>query len=84
MRSAGFAVCKIENGKVDGLTISLNVSVVPSGKKGNAASFTFDLTYIPTSSYKYKYKSSSVSKTQITTQLRKFANSKLYEDKSLE
>lgn len=33
MRSAGFAVCKIENGKVDGLTISLNVSVVPSGKK---------------------------------------------------
>lgn len=84
MRSAGFAVCKIENGKVDGLTISLNVSVVPSGKKGNAASFTFDLTYIPTSSYKYKYKSSSVSETQITTQLRKFANSKLYEDKSLE
>lgn len=84
MRSAGFAVCKIENGKVDGLTISLNVSVVPSGKKGNPASFTFDLTYIPTSSYKYKYKSSSVSKTQITTQLRKFANSKLYEDKSLE
>jgi hypothetical protein len=84
MRSAGFAVCKIENGKVDGLTISLNISVVPSGKKGNAASFTFDLTYIPTSSYKYKYKSSSVSETQITTQLRKFANSKLYEDKSLE
>lgn len=84
MRSAGFAVCKIENGKVDGLTISLKVSVVPSGKKGNATSFTFDLTYIPTSSYKYKYKSSSVSKTQITTQLRKFANSKLYEDKSLE
>lgn len=84
MRSAGFAVCKIENGKVDGLTISLKVSVVPSGKKGNAASFTFDLTYIPTSSYKYKYKSSSVSETQITTQLRKFANSKLYEDKSLE
>ena len=84
MRSAGFAVCKIENGKVDGLTISLKVSVVPSGKKGNAASFTFDLTYIPTSSYEYKYKSSSVSKTQITTQLRKFANSKLYEDKSLE
>lgn len=84
MRSAGFAVCKIENGKVDGLTISLKVSVVPSGKKGNSASFTFDLTYIPTSSYKYKYKSSSVSKTQITTQLRKFANSKLYEDKSLE
>lgn len=84
MRSAGFAVCKIENGKVDGLTISLKVSVVPSGKKGNAASFTFDLTYIPTSSYKYKYKSSSVSHTQITTQLRKFANSKLYEDKSLE
>lgn len=84
MRSAGFAVCKIENGKVDGLTISLKVSVVLSGKKGNAASFTFDLTYIPTSSYKYKYKSSSVSKTQITTQLRKFANSKLYEDKSLE
>lgn len=84
MRSAGFVVCKIENGKVDGLTISLKVSVVPSGKKGNAASFTFDLTYIPTSSYKYKYKSSSVSKTQITTQLRKFANSKLYEDKSLE
>lgn len=84
MRSAGFAVCKIENGKVDGLTISLKVSVVPSGKKGNAASFTFDLTYIPTSSYKYKYKSSNVSKTQITTQLRKFANSKLYEDKSLE
>ena len=84
MRSAGFAVCKIENGKVDGLTISLNVSVVPSGKKGNPASFTFNLTYIPTSSYKNKYKSSSVSKTQITTQLRKFANSKLYEDKSLE
>lgn len=84
MRSAGFAVCKIENGKVDELTISLKVSVVPSGKKGNAASFTFDLTYIPTSSYKYKYKSSSVSETQITTQLRKFANSKLYEDKSLE
>lgn len=84
MRSAGFAVCKIENGKVDGLTISLKVSVVPSGKKGNAASFTFDLTYIPTSSYKYKYKSSSVSETQITTQLRKFENSKLYEDKSLE
>lgn len=84
MRSAGFAVCKIENGKVDGLTISLKVSVVPSGKKGNAASFTFDLTYIPTSSYEYKYKSSSVSETQITTQLRKFANSKLYEDKSLE
>lgn len=84
MRSAGFAVCKIENGKVDGLTISLNVSVVQSGKKGNAASFTFNLTYIPTSSYKNKYKSSSVSKTQITTQLRKFANSKLYEDKSLE
>lgn len=84
MRSAGFAVCKIENGKVDELTISLKVSVVPSGKKGNAASFTFDLTYIPTSSYKYKYKSSSVSKTQIATQLRKFANSKLYEDKSLE
>lgn len=84
MRSAGFAVCKIENGKVDGLTISLKVSVVPSGKKGNTASFTFDLTYIPTSSYEYKYKSSSVSKTQITTQLRKFANSKLYEDKSLE
>lgn len=84
MRSAGFAVCKIENGKVDGLTISLKVSVVPSGKKGNATSFTFDLTYIPTSSYKYKYKSSSVSETQITTQLRKFANSKLYEDKSLE
>lgn len=84
MCSAGFAVCKIENGKVDGLTISLNVSVVPSGKKGNAASFTFNLTYIPTSSYKNKYKSSSVSKTQITTQLRKFANSKLYEDKSLE
>lgn len=84
MRSAGFAVCKIENGKVDELTISLKVSVVPSGKKGNAASFTFDLTYIPTSSYEYKYKSSSVSKTQITTQLRKFANSKLYEDKSLE
>lgn len=84
MRSAGFAVCKIENGKVDELTISLKVSVVPSGKKGNAASFTFDLTYIPTSSYKYKYKSSSVSETQIATQLRKFANSKLYEDKSLE
>lgn len=84
MRSAGFAVCKIENGKVDGLTISLNVSVVPSGKKGNPASFTFNLTYIPTSSYKNKYKSSNVSKTQITTQLRKFANSKLYEDKSLE
>lgn len=84
MRSAGFAVCKIENGKVDELTISLKVSVVPSGKKGNAASFTFNLTYIPTSSYEYKYKSSSVSKTQITTQLRKFANSKLYEDKSLE
>lgn len=84
MRSAGFAVCKIENGKVDGLTISLKVSVVPSGKKGNAASFTFDLTYIPTSSYEYKYKSSTVSKRQITTQLRKFANSKLYEDKSLE
>lgn len=84
MRSAGFAVCKIENGKVDGLTISLNVSVVPSGKKGNPASFTFNLTYIPTSSYKNKYKSSSVSHTQITTQLRKFANSKLYEDKSLE
>lgn len=84
MRSAGFAVCKIENGKVDGLTISLNVSVVQSGKKGNAASFTFNLTYIPTSSYKNKYKSSSLSKTQITTQLRKFANSKLYEDKSLE
>lgn len=84
MRSAGFAVCKIENGKVDGLTISLNVSVVPSGKKGNPASFTFNLTYIPTSSYKNKYKSSSVSKTQITTQLRKFVNSKLYEDKSLE
>lgn len=84
MRSAGFAVCKIENGKVDGLTISLNVSVVPSGKKGNPASFTFNLTYIPTSSYKNKYKSSSVSKTQITTQLRKFTNSKLYEDKSLE
>lgn len=84
MRSAGFAVCKIENGKVDELTISLKVSVVPSGKKGNATSFTFDLTYIPTSSYKYKYKSSSVSETQITTQLRKFANSKLYEDKSLE
>lgn len=84
MRSAGFAVCKIENGKVDELTISLKVSVVPSGKKGNAASFTFDLTYIPTSSYQYKYKSSSVSETQITTQLRKFANSKLYEDKSLE
>lgn len=84
MRSAGFAVCKIENGKVDELTISLKVSVVPSGKKGNAASFTFDLTYIPTSSYEYKYKSSRVSKTQITTQLRKFANSKLYEDKSLE
>lgn len=84
MRSAGFAVCKIENGKVDELTISLKVSVVPSGKKGNAASFTFDLTYIPTSSYEHKYKSSSVSETQITTQLRKFANSKLYEDKSLE
>lgn len=84
MRSAGFAVCKIENGKVDELTISLKVSVVPSGKKGNAASFTFDLTYIPTSSYQYKYKSSSVSETQIATQLRKFANSKLYEDKSLE
>lgn len=84
MRSASFAVCKIENGKVDGLTISLKVSVVPSGKKGNAASFTFDLTYIPTSSYKYKYKSSSVSETQIATQLRKFVNSKLYEDKSLE
>lgn len=84
MRSAGFEVCKIENGKVDELTISLKVSVVPSGKKGNAASFTFDLTYIPTSSYEYKYKSSNVSKTQITTQLRKFANSKLYEDKSLE
>lgn len=84
MRSAGFAVCKIENGKVNELTISLKVSVVPSGKKGNAASFTFDLTYIPTSSYEYKYKSSNVSKTQITTQLRKFANSKLYEDKSLE
>lgn len=84
MRSAGFVVCKIENGKVDELTISLKVSVVPSGKKGNAASFTFDLTYIPTSSYKYKYKSSSVSETQIATQLRKFANSKLYEDKSLE
>lgn len=84
MRSAGFAVCKIENGKVDGLTISLNVSVVPSGKKGNPASFTFNLTYIPTSSYENKYKSSSVSKTQIKTQLRKFANSKLYEDKSLE
>lgn len=84
MRSAGFAVCKIENGKVDGLTISLNVSVVPSGKKGNPASFTFNLTYIPTSSYENKYKSSSVSETQITTQLRKFANSKLYEDKSLE
>ena len=84
MRSAGFVVCKIENGKVNELTISLKVSVVPSGKKGNAASFTFDLTYIPTSSYKYKYKSSSVSETQITTQLRKFANSKLYEDKSLE
>lgn len=84
MRSAGFAVCKIENGKVDELTISLKVSVVPSGKKGNAALFTFDLTYIPTSSYKYKYKSSSVSETQIATQLRKFANSKLYEDKSLE
>lgn len=84
MRSAGFVVCKIENGKVDELTISLKVSVVPSGKKGNAASFTFDLTYIPTSSYEHKYKSSSVSETQITTQLRKFANSKLYEDKSLE
>lgn len=84
MRSAGFAVCKIENGKVDGLTISLNVSVVPSGKKGNPASFTFNLTYIPTSSYENKYKSSSVSETQIKTQLRKFANSKLYEDKSLE
>lgn len=84
MRSAGFAVCKIENGKVDELTISLKVSVVPSGKKGNAASFTFDLTYIPTSSYEHKYKSSSVSETQIATQLRKFANSKLYEDKSLE
>lgn len=84
MRSAGFAVCKIENGKVDELTISLKVSVVPSGKKGNAASFTFDLTYVPTSSYEHKYKSSSVSETQITTQLRKFANSKLYEDKSLE
>lgn len=84
MRSAGFAVCKIENGKVDELTISLKVSVVQSEKKGNAASFTFDLTYIPTSSYKYKYKSSSVSETQITTQLRKFVNSKLYEDKSLE
>lgn len=83
MRSAGFAVRKIEDGKVDKLTISLNVSVVPSGKKGNAASFTFDLTYIPTSSYEYKYKSKDVSYKQIETQLRKFTNSKLYEDKSL-
>lgn len=83
MRSAGFAVRKIEDGKVNKLTISLSVSVVPSGKKGNAASFTFDLTYVPTSSYEYKYKSKDVSYKQIETQLRKFTNSKLYEDKSL-